>query len=261
MTGYPPQMPGTDITLRTTTGRRLTAFLARPDGAADDAPLPAVLVVHEAMGLNDDMRRIASVFADHGYVTLAPDLVGAGFKPLCIARFFQGIGKVGTGRAVPGDGGVPGLAREAALCRRRPRRDGGLLRRWRVRDAVRSPRRPQAARRRAVLRRAAVGRVDHSRALPHRRLVRWPRRRVRQERPEARGRARGGGHPPRRQDLSGRRALVHERPRWPHGRRCAPDADALRVQRAGLGRRLGASARLLRRAPRAGTGTPAGEET
>jgi carboxymethylenebutenolidase len=97
MTGYPPQMPGTDITLRTTTGRRLTAFLARPDGAADDVPLPAVLVVHEAMGLNDDMRRIASVFADHGYVTLAPDLVGAGFKPLCIARFFQGVGKVGTG--------------------------------------------------------------------------------------------------------------------------------------------------------------------
>jgi carboxymethylenebutenolidase len=90
-------MPGADITLRTTTGRRLTAHLARPDDEPADTPLPAVLVVHEIMGLNDDIRRIASVFADHGYVALAPDLVGAGFKPLCIARFMQGIGRVGTG--------------------------------------------------------------------------------------------------------------------------------------------------------------------
>ncbi len=89
---------GRDIALRTTrTGRELPAFLARPKG--DPAqPGAAVIVVHEIMGLNDDIRRIATVFADHGYVALAPDLLGAGWKPLCIARFFQGIGKVGTGR-------------------------------------------------------------------------------------------------------------------------------------------------------------------
>jgi carboxymethylenebutenolidase len=96
-------MPGArDITLRaTTTGRRLPAFLARPDtapGEDPDAPRPAVIVVHEAMGLNDDIRRIATRFAAAGYVTLAPDLLGAGWKPICIARFFAGIGKVGTGR-------------------------------------------------------------------------------------------------------------------------------------------------------------------
>ena len=50
------------------------------------------------MGLNDDIRRLASRFADNGYVALAPDLIGAGWAPLCIARFFQGIGKAGTGR-------------------------------------------------------------------------------------------------------------------------------------------------------------------
>jgi carboxymethylenebutenolidase len=89
---------GRDITFRTTTtGRRLPAFLVRPDGDPDE-PRPAVLVVHEMMGLNDDIRRIATVFADHGYVALAPDLLGAGWKPLCIARFFQGLGKAGTGR-------------------------------------------------------------------------------------------------------------------------------------------------------------------
>jgi carboxymethylenebutenolidase len=91
---------GRDITMRTPSGRRLAAFLARPGepgAAGPDAPGPAVLVVHEIMGLNDDIRRIASVFADNGYTALAPDLVGAGFKPLCIARFVQGMGRVGTG--------------------------------------------------------------------------------------------------------------------------------------------------------------------
>ncbi len=107
---------GRDIVLDAGTGRSLTAFLAEPaaqtraepdaglraDAEAErpnrDARSPAVIVVHEAMGLNDDIRRIASQFADHGYVALAPDLIGAGWPPLCIARFFQGIGKVGTGR-------------------------------------------------------------------------------------------------------------------------------------------------------------------
>jgi carboxymethylenebutenolidase len=90
---------GRDITMRTPSGRRLAAFLAQPDSAdaPDAAPHPAVLVVHEVMGLNDDIRRITSVFADNGYVALAPDLVGAGFKPLCIARFVQGMSKAATG--------------------------------------------------------------------------------------------------------------------------------------------------------------------
>ena len=51
-----------DITFRASTdGRRLRAHLALPDRPAGAAPLPgpAVLVIHEAMGLNDDTRRIA----------------------------------------------------------------------------------------------------------------------------------------------------------------------------------------------------------
>ena len=98
---YPVHMTeGRDLTFDAGTGRSLRAFLAEPAGVADGTPAasPAVIVVHEAMGLNDDIRRIASRFADNGYVTLAPDLIGAGWAPLCIARFFQGMGKVGTGR-------------------------------------------------------------------------------------------------------------------------------------------------------------------
>jgi carboxymethylenebutenolidase len=91
---------GRDITMRTPSGRRLTAFLACPDSAdvPDAVPHPGVLVVHELMGLNDDIRRISSVFADNGFVALAPDLLGAGFKPLCMARFMQGMGNTATGR-------------------------------------------------------------------------------------------------------------------------------------------------------------------
>lgn len=60
---------------------------------------PGVVVIHEAIGLNDDIRRIAARFADAGYATLAPDfLAGLGPMPFCIARFARGIGRVKLGR-------------------------------------------------------------------------------------------------------------------------------------------------------------------
>ena len=62
-------------------------------------PRPGVVVIHEAIGLNDDIRRIATRFAAAGYVTLAPDfLAGLGPMPFCIARFARGIGRVRVGR-------------------------------------------------------------------------------------------------------------------------------------------------------------------
>lgn len=58
-----------------------------------------VVVIHEAIGLNDDIRRIAARFADAGYVTIAPDfLAGLGPMPLCIARFARGIAQARVGR-------------------------------------------------------------------------------------------------------------------------------------------------------------------
>ncbi|HET9614283.1 MAG TPA: dienelactone hydrolase family protein [Candidatus Limnocylindrales bacterium] len=108
-----------DVTIPLTDGSRLPAALALPDAAAPvvegdreaaqadrgtglGRPLsrrPGVIVIHEAIGLNDDIRRIASRFADSGYVTLAPDfLAGLGPMPFCIARFVRGIDRVGRGR-------------------------------------------------------------------------------------------------------------------------------------------------------------------
>lgn len=85
-------------------GRNLTAFYAGPDHPAHAdpdrpaPPSPAVILVHELLGLNDDIRQVATRFAENGYVALAPDLLGAGLKPLCVARFVRGAGNAATGR-------------------------------------------------------------------------------------------------------------------------------------------------------------------
>ncbi len=56
-------------------------FLPRSAG-----PHPGVLVLHESFGLNDDMRRIASRFADEGYVALVPNLFSHGSRIVCLSR-------------------------------------------------------------------------------------------------------------------------------------------------------------------------------
>ncbi len=64
----------------------LKAALARPSN--NNSPAPGVIVLHELFGLNNDIRRIAEQFADHGYVAIAPDLysVGPPLRPICIAQ-------------------------------------------------------------------------------------------------------------------------------------------------------------------------------
>lgn len=69
-------------------GGTLPAHLARPDG---DGPHPAVIVIHEIFGLNDDIRRIAGLFADAGYVAVAPDLLAGGNKALCVMRAMRDL--------------------------------------------------------------------------------------------------------------------------------------------------------------------------
>lgn len=76
---YPAPVPDEVIDL--TTGP-VNGYLASPEAAG---PVPGVVVLHEAFGLNDDIRRIADRFAANGYVALAPHLFGnLGLR--CIAR-------------------------------------------------------------------------------------------------------------------------------------------------------------------------------
>jgi carboxymethylenebutenolidase len=54
--------------------------------AAGSAPRPGVVVLHESFGLNDDIRRIASRFAEAGYAALAPSLYSHGRRIVCLSR-------------------------------------------------------------------------------------------------------------------------------------------------------------------------------
>ncbi|CAM4039929.1 dienelactone hydrolase family protein [Deinococcus frigens] len=70
-------------------GRNLPAYLARP--AVTNGNAPGVLVIHEAFGLNDDIRGIADRFAAAGYVALAVDLFAGHNRVVCMTRMLSGI--------------------------------------------------------------------------------------------------------------------------------------------------------------------------
>src|SRR2546422_5004670 len=73
-----------DVAFPASTGRPMRGALALPDGGARR---PAVIVIHEIFGLNDDIRRITARVADLGYVALAPDLFDTGsVRALCVLR-------------------------------------------------------------------------------------------------------------------------------------------------------------------------------
>jgi carboxymethylenebutenolidase len=62
-------------------------------------PTPAVVVLHEIFGLNDDIRRIARRFADNGYLAAAPDFLHTGWYLGCIVRAATDLRR-GTGSTV-----------------------------------------------------------------------------------------------------------------------------------------------------------------
>jgi carboxymethylenebutenolidase len=51
---------------------QIEAYLAQPKGTG---PHPAVILIHESRGLNDNIRDVARRFAAEGFVVLAPDLL------------------------------------------------------------------------------------------------------------------------------------------------------------------------------------------
>ncbi|MBX0295844.1 dienelactone hydrolase family protein [Haloarcula nitratireducens] len=59
------------ITARNTTINGTSGYLARP---ADNGTYPAVVMIHEWWGLNENIRHMADILAGHGYVVFAVDL-------------------------------------------------------------------------------------------------------------------------------------------------------------------------------------------
>lgn len=75
--------------------RNLRGYLAEPEGTG---PCPAVLMIHEAFGLNDISRRQADRLAAAGYLTLAVDLFSDGGPRRCLVSTMRSM-LSGTGRA------------------------------------------------------------------------------------------------------------------------------------------------------------------
>ncbi|HSS62158.1 MAG TPA: dienelactone hydrolase family protein [Candidatus Limnocylindrales bacterium] len=63
-------------------------FLALPDGSG---PHPGVVVIHEAYGLNDNIRDITGRFAGAGYAALAVDLFSDRIRAVCMTRYMAGL--------------------------------------------------------------------------------------------------------------------------------------------------------------------------
>jgi carboxymethylenebutenolidase len=76
MIAHQPDVPvtGTSVTYGTIAGKPLQGYLATPTDRT--APLPAIIVIHEWWGLNDNIKKMAQQLAGQGYTALAVDLYG-----------------------------------------------------------------------------------------------------------------------------------------------------------------------------------------
>jgi carboxymethylenebutenolidase len=85
------------LEMPTEDGAGLRGELFLPDGPG---PHPGVVVLHESFGLNDDIRRIATRFAQEGYAALAPDLYSHGNRIVCLSRVLVDMVSGGVAREV-----------------------------------------------------------------------------------------------------------------------------------------------------------------
>jgi carboxymethylenebutenolidase len=74
----------------------LPAYLAVPPG---EGPWPGVVVVHDALGMTKDLRRITDRFAASGYLAMAPALYRRGQKLRCVVNTLRSLQR-GSGPAV-----------------------------------------------------------------------------------------------------------------------------------------------------------------
>jgi len=83
------QIQTVDISVPRSNGKDVMAsFLAKPEGAGN---FPAIIVIHEIFGLNDNIREITRQFAEQGYVALAADLFSNRNRMVCMMQIVHGM--------------------------------------------------------------------------------------------------------------------------------------------------------------------------
>lgn len=80
-------------------GTALSAYLATPlPAVSGPGPHPGVVIVHDALGVGDDVRTIAERFATAGYLAIVPDLYARGGFARCIRSVMRDL-RDGRGQA------------------------------------------------------------------------------------------------------------------------------------------------------------------
>jgi carboxymethylenebutenolidase len=70
----PARIAGEALTYPSTDATQINGYLARPVDVDVEHPRPAMIVIHEAGGLNEHIRDVTDRFANIGYVSLGVDL-------------------------------------------------------------------------------------------------------------------------------------------------------------------------------------------
>src|SRR4026208_1527303 len=66
----------------------MESLFVKPEGTG---PFPGVVVIHEIYGLNDNIRGIATRFAEQGYAALAVDLFSTRNRAMCMMQIVHGM--------------------------------------------------------------------------------------------------------------------------------------------------------------------------
>lgn len=80
----------------TSGGATIGAALMKPAGLG---PWPGVVVVHDVLGLSNDIRNITRRIADNGFLSIAPDLYSRGGRTRCVVTVMRQM-LAGNGQAV-----------------------------------------------------------------------------------------------------------------------------------------------------------------
>lgn len=83
------QLSSTNVSVPRANGKgTMESFFVKPEG---EGQFPGLVVIHEAFGLNDNIRGIASRFAEQGYAALAVDMFSNRNRVVCMLQAFHGM--------------------------------------------------------------------------------------------------------------------------------------------------------------------------